>query len=76
MARATAPSVVGAEPASLGEGAAGLDDAFDRDLLSHLLRHAERRGEDRRAADRNAARRDSCAARSHRRLCRALKILI
>lgn len=39
MAGATTHTVVGTEPASPG-GAAGLDDAFDRELMLHLVRHA------------------------------------
>lgn len=43
MAGATARSVVGAKPASSPrDDATVLDGAFDRDLLSHLVRHAER----------------------------------
>lgn len=45
MTGVTTDPVVEAKPASPGEGAAGLDDAFDRDLLSHVVRHAEREAE-------------------------------
>lgn len=40
MAAATTPFVVGTGPASPGDGAAGLDEGFDRMVLAHLLRHA------------------------------------
>jgi len=40
MAGTTTHSVVGTDPAS--PGIAGLDDAFDRELMSHLVRHAAR----------------------------------
>jgi nitrogen fixation protein NifQ len=45
MLGTTTHPVVETGPASLGEGAAGLDDTFDRELMSHLLRHAARAAE-------------------------------